>query len=401
MWGLIFVVTSDHRRLPKPAELQLKRSVSGHLRQLETCEVEFLVKNPSDSRIQVTLEDDLPLSFEASGRVLGAAEPKTEASFGYKAVPMQRGKVSFGAAHLRYESPLRLAQRWAVFDLQQETRVLPNIGRSKERRAALLRSRQIEMQMRLAKLRGQGREFESLREFQTGDEMRNVCWTATARRSKLVTTQRQMERSQTVWAVLDCGRLMRARVGDRSKLDFAAEAAVLLAQVSDHGGDSSALLAYGERLQQRILPGRGNQHLHSVLESAALVQEEASEADHLMAVGALSFLQKRRSLVVWITDLADLAMTPEVVTAVLQAARRHLVVLAVIGQPDITEILAKAPKGPQGSFLYAAATEVTSRRELMLSRLRARGVHALEINASNLAISVLNKYLEVKQKNLI
>ena len=122
-----------------------------------------------------------------------------------------------------------------------------------QQQAVLLRSRQIELQRRIFRQRGHGREFESLREFQPGDELRDICWTATARRSKLVTTVRQSERSQTIWTVVDCGRLMRARMDGRSKLDYAAETAMRLAQLANYGGDASALLAYGTRIQQRRL----------------------------------------------------------------------------------------------------------------------------------------------------
>src|ERR1019366_2146176 len=102
-----------------------------------------------------------------------------------------------------------------------------------------------------------------------------------------------------------------------------------------------------------------------------------------------------------ITDLADLAITPEVVIAALQAAKRHLVVVAVLGQPDVMRLTDTAPATPQQTFLYAAASEPIRRRELMLARLRSRGVHVIEVNAPQLSGAVLNKYLEVKQKNLI
>jgi uncharacterized protein (DUF58 family) len=111
--------------------------------------------------------------------------------------------------------------------------------------------------------------------------------------------------------------------------------------------------------------------------------------------------QKRRAMIVWITDLADLAITPEVVTAALQAGKRHLVVVAVLGQPDVMRLIDTAPANPRETFLYAAAAETIRRRELMLTRLRNRGVYVIEVNAPRLTGALLNKYLEVKQKNAI
>jgi len=398
--ALLYV--ADLRRLPQASALSIERSFDGVLNQLQLSRVTLTITNISARALHCTLIDDAPQSLALLPPELSVDVPaKDSASVSYEIRPPQRGDSNFGRAYLRYESPLRIAQAWAAFDIAESVRVYPMLKDRERQQAVLLRSRQIELQRRLFRQRGHGREFESLREFQTGDELRDICWTATARRSKLVTTVRQSERSQTIWTVVDCGRLMRARMDGRSKLDYAAETAMRLAQLANYGGDASALLAYGTRIQQRRLGGRGSQHLHAMLDQLALLQEESAEADHLHAAATLLTHQKRRAMIVWITDLADLAITPEVVTAALQAGRRHFVVVAVLGQPDVIRLTENAPADPQQTFLYAAASETLRRRELMLARLRSRGVHAIEVNAPQLTGAVLNKYLEVKQKNLI
>ena len=111
-----------------------------------------------------------------------------------------------------HRSPLGLAERWAMAPLEQRVRVYPALRTGEEQRLFLARSRQIDLQLRLARRRGLGRDFESLREYREGDDLRDICWTATARRGNLITRQYQTERSQPVWIVLDCGRLMRSRV---------------------------------------------------------------------------------------------------------------------------------------------------------------------------------------------
>jgi uncharacterized protein (DUF58 family) len=403
-WNVVVVLgfLAELRRLPRPHEIAAARTHAGLFKQLQSIEIALAFRTSAVARLYLHVEDAVPNDFEADAREFDLiGDGAREARVVYSVVPQRRGSHRFGSVFLRYETSLRLAQRWAVFDLEEDVLVLPNLAHGEQRQAFLMRSRQIQLQQRTLRMRGQGREFESLREFQSGDELRSICWTATARRSRLVVTQRQIERSQTIWTIVDCGRLMRARVGPRAKLDYATEAAVALAQVADYGGDSSALLAYGQQIQQRRLPGRGSPHLHALLNQAALQREEAYEADHLLAASSLMMLQKSRAMVVWITDLADLAITPEVVTAALMAAKRHLVVVAVIGQPDVTRLTARAPKDTSEAFLYAAASELTGRRELALAQLRARGVRAIEINAPQLTGAILNQYLEIKQKNLL
>jgi uncharacterized protein (DUF58 family) len=408
-WALIawnafvaLLYVADLRKLPSASNLSVERSFDGVLNQLQPARVTLTIANSSGQALRCTVIDDVPQSLTLLPPQLSVDLPaKASASVSYEIRPPRRGDSGFGKAYLRYESPLRIAQAWAVFDLTESVRVYPALKNRDQQQAVLLRSRQLELQRRMFRQRGHGREFESLREFQPGDELRDICWTATARRSKLVTTVRQSERSQTIWTVVDCGRLMRARIDDRSKLDYAAESAMRLAQLANYGGDSSAMMAYGLQIQQRRLPGKGNQHLHAMLDQLALLEEESAEADHLHAAATLLTNQKRRAMIVWVTDLADLAITPEVVTAALQAGKRHLVVVAVLGQPDVVRLTGTAPANPRQTFLYAAASETIRRRELMLGRLRSRGVHVIEVNAPQLTGAVLNKYLEVKQKNLI
>jgi len=256
-------------------------------------------------------------------------------------------------------------------------------------------------------LRGLGREFESLREYRTGDEFRNISWTATARRSKLITRVFQVERSQTVWIVLDAGRLLRQQIVRDgaslrlSKLDYAVDAALSLAQVAMHSGDRVGLLAYGREIQQNLNAGRGASQLHSIVESLAVVRAEPYEADHARAARALLSEQQRRSLIVWITDLAETAGTPDVMEYALQMTRRHLVLFAAVGQPDLSERVARRPESEEEMFRYIAAIEIVQRRELLLRRLRQRGVLAMEIMPGALAAALVNHYLDIKDRSLI
>jgi uncharacterized protein (DUF58 family) len=294
---------------------------------------------------------------------------------------------------------MRIAERWAKVPLEQRVQVYPNLDEAKRQSVYLMRSRQIELEKRHSRMRGIGREFESLREYREGDEYRDICWTAAARRGKLVTRVYQVERSQTIWIVIDSGRLMRARIGDLSKLDYAANAALALAQVALYSGDRVGLMTYGRAVRQRVPADRGGLHLRQLMESLADVQEETSEADHLQAAGRLLTDQKRRSLVVWLTDLAETAMTPEVIDAASRMMPRHLVLFVVIGQPDLGELAAEEPKDAEQMFQIAAAQEVIHRRELLLARLRERGALALEVSSGTLSPALVNSYLEVKQRN--
>jgi uncharacterized protein (DUF58 family) len=315
-----------------------------------------------------------------------------------------------GWLYVRYRSPLGLAERWARAPLTQTVRVYPALRTSEDQQIFLARSRQIELQLRQARLRGLGRDFESLREYREGDDLRDVCWTATARRGSLITRQYQTERSQAVWIVLDCGRLMKHirgsvdEAGDvhgHSKLDYACSTAVALAQLALFSGDRVGLLAYGHNVQQRLLPGRGAAHLRQMIELLAQARAEASEADHLRATAVLNRLQPRRSLILWITDLAETAMRPEVIDGATQLLRRHVLLFVAMAQPELERLAAARPKDVNEMFRAAAAQEMAARRELLLARLREQGALTMDLDPEKLTSAVLNQYLTVKERAMV
>jgi uncharacterized protein (DUF58 family) len=411
VWDGLFLLLwlQDLLRLPKPGELELQRvwhsPPSLGVRSKVSVELHNFGRRPVFARVT----DEISRALRREPPVVELAVPAgISASADYEILPAQRGDLPLGKLYVRYQSALRLAERWAVAETSASVRVLPNLEQAKQQTLYLIRTRQVAMERRRRRLRGLGREFESLREYRAGDEFRNISWTATARRSKLITRVFQVERSQTVWIVLDAGRLLREQIvrGGASslrlsKLDYAVDAALALAQVAMHSGDRVGLLAYGREIQQNRNAGRGAAHLHSIVESLALVHPEPYEADHGRAAHALLSEQHRRSLIVWITDLAETAGTPDVVEYALQMTRRHLVLFAAIGQPDLNERVAQRPETEEEMFRYVAAIEIVQRRELLLRRLRQRGVLAIELMPGALAASLVNQYLDIKDRSLI
>jgi uncharacterized protein (DUF58 family) len=392
----------DLARLPRPQQLVLERSWKGVPSLSNPVEVVLELRNLGSTSIECRALEDIPrtLRFEPPQMEI-KARARDSGSASYTLVPLQRGKNKLGAAYLRYRSPAHFAERWSRADLEQEIQVFPDLEEARRHNMFLLRARQIELEQRLIRRRGTGREFESLREYQQGDEFRNICWTATARRGKHVTKLYQVERSQAVWLVMDAGRLLRARVGKLTKLDLAVNAALSLAQIALYSGDRVGVLVYGRNIQQRVSLGRGLPHLRTILESLAEAREEAAEADHLRAAATLLQLQRQRSLIVWVTDLADTSMTPEVVEGASQILGKHLLLFTVIAQTDLQALAAEYPESPEQMFEVAAAQELVHRREALIGRIRTRGALALEVSPGRLTTTLVSQYLEVKERNLI
>jgi uncharacterized protein (DUF58 family) len=396
MWAV------DLRRLPKPDEIEVRRSWQSTLQLREPAEAILEFTNRGKSDILLRAQEEAPVGLRKEIPEVDVRVPAGGSQIAtYSICPRERGDMNFGTTYLRYQSPWQIAERWASATLKQMIRIYPNFQESKQDTIYLIRSRQIALEKRHKHQPGQGREFESLREYRESDEWRDICWSATARRAKLISKSYQTERSQTVWLVLDAGRLMRTRVKGLSKLDYAVGAALSLAQVAMYSGDRVAMLGYGRRVLQRLPPGRGAGHIRALLDGLALVRGEELEADHRRAVEALALLQKRRSLVVWLTDLAETATVPEVIESAMHMAHRHLVLFTVIGQPELRALVHERPETTRQMFRQTAAMEIVQRRDLLLRTLRQQGALTLEVEPARLSTAVVNQYLMAKDRSLI
>jgi len=399
--GLVVLAwLGDLAQLPKPSQLTVRRTWRSAAALSIPSNLDLTLTNASDRAVRATMIDTVPVQLRSEPPALTVkAGARGEATAIYQICPVQRGDAHLGDCYVCYQSVLHIAERWVRASVGQTVRIYPNLEEAKRHSIYLLRSRQTAMEKRHSRRRGIGREFESLREYQQGDEYRDICWTAAARRGKLVTRVYQIERSQTVWIVIDSGRLMRARVGGFSKLDHAVNSALSLAQVALYSGDRVGLVAYGRAIRQQLPAAKGSAHLRQLIEQLALVHEEGSEADHLHMAGRLLTDQKRRSLMVWLTDLAETAMTPEVIEAASMMMPKHLVLFVVIGQPDLGELAAKRPQSKTEMYQVAAAQEMVHRRELLLARLRERGALALEVSSGAISPALVNAYLQIKERN--
>jgi uncharacterized protein (DUF58 family) len=403
--GLLALWILDVRRIPHGRSIQISRTCRAPLALGVDARFELEIQNSAAVATHLTVVEDLPDSLSRDLSAHQVVVPaRAEATITYTLRPLRRGDAAIGRTSLRARTDWQLAERWMSVPAEQTVRVYPDLFESRRQAMFLIRSRQVATEKRRARVSGLGRDFESLREYQAGDDVRDICWTATARRAKPVTKVYQPEQSQAVWILVDGGRLLRARIEDRIKLDATVDAALALAEVAIAAGDRVGVITYGRRVHQRIPPGRGHQHLRSILEALATIQADRAEADHAAAAGAVAVAQKQRALVVWLTDLSETAAIPDVIESAARLSPRHVVVFAVTQQPELLAADAASPSTEDDMYRMLAAQETLERREVLLGTLRQRGVLVLDLQTSRsqqLSAALIDQYLTVKERNLV
>ena len=404
-WDVVLLIAAglDASRLPRPSAMEAQRTWLSAPALGSVVEVELAVISTTGVLLTCVATDDLGSALvEAPPEVRLRIYPVGTSRARYGFTPRERGDHATGWLYLRYRSvSLGLVERWAKVDLQQTVRVYPAVRAVAEQTLFLNRSKQIELQQRMHRQRGLGRDFESLRDYREGDDLRDICWTATARRGTAITRVYQTEKSQPVWILLDAGRLLQARAGRYTRLDVATTTALALAQLALASGDRVGLLAYGSGIQQRVGLGRGPAHLRQLMESLAQVRGEWGESDHLQATVTLNRMQPRRSLILWITDMAETSMRPENIDGAVHLIRRHLLLFVAMRQTEMIALADERPEDRHAMFRVAAAQELVHRRMVLMAQLREQGALTLETEPEHLTAAVLNRYLDVKEKALL
>jgi uncharacterized protein (DUF58 family) len=328
-------------------------------------------------------------------------EAQTSASLTYELTPPKRGRFEFGLIAVRFLSHWRLVWKQTRAGNSMTVKVYPNMRRAREAELKALGARSFVAARRKSQWRGEGRDFESLRDYVRGDEMRHISWTATARRGKLVTRQYQMERDQTILIALDAGRLMTARIENETKLDSAVHAALALMSAAARAGDNAGLLVFGRRIQAFLPPKRGAEHLDAALEALHAVEPEMIEPSYSRAFEFVAANSRRRSLVVVITDLVDEEGSRELLSSLKLLRPRHLPLVVTIADRDLKAAVREAPENEREMFTQSVAEEIIHLREAALRLVEAQGGLALDVTAAVLAPKLLETYLRVKERGLL
>jgi uncharacterized protein (DUF58 family) len=365
--------------------------------------VSLLVDNATTQTFHLRIKDEYPpeMKLDETREAAFTVEPQQTAEFYYHLTPTRRGRYEFGRTAVRFLSRLGLVWCQTSLGEPMAVKVYPNMRRAREIELKALGAHSFLAIQRRAVRRGEGREFESMRDYVRGDEMRHISWTATARRSKLTTRQYQIERDQTVIIALDAGRLMTGRIHDETKFDTALHASLALMSACARAGDNCGLMVFGRRVRKYLPPKRGAEHMDAVLEALHDLEPELVEPSYARAFQFISSNTKKRSFVVILTDLVDKDSSKELLTSLKLLRPRHLPLVATIGDRDLGAAVSHPPVDMKDVFTQSAAEEIIHQRESALRLVETMGGLALDVTTQTLAPRLLETYLRVKERGLL
>src|SRR6267143_2369327 len=401
--ALIILAIVDARRSNLPQTVGITREFNGRFAVGAETEVHINIQNSGAHAISLAIKDEYPPQMKLAGLREASLQVDAQSSMAlvYGLTPPRRGRFEFGQVAVRFLSRWNLVWCETRAGAADEVKVYPNMRRAREAELKALGARSLVSSHRKTSWRGEGREFESMRDYVRGDELRHISWTATARRGKLTTRQYQIERDQTILIALDAGRLMTARIERETKLDSAVHATLALMSAAARGGDNAGLVVFGRRIKAYLPPGRGREQMDAALEALYPIEPEMIEPSYARAFEFIAANSKRRSLVVLLTDLVDEEGSKELLTSLHLLRPRHLPLVVTIADRDLKAVVRETPSSVRDLFTQSVAEEIIHHREAALRLVESQGGLALDVTAAALAPAVLEKYLQVKERGLL
>jgi uncharacterized protein (DUF58 family) len=308
--------------------------------------------------------------------------------------PQRRGDTVPGKVTVRSIGPLGLAGRQGHHLLPWSVRVLPPFLSRKHLPEKLAQLRQLDGQHR-SLLRGQGSEFDSLREYVIGDDVRSIDWRSSARRTDVMVRTWRPERDRRILIVLDTGRTSAGRVGGIPRLDTSMDAALLLAALASRAGDRIDLIAVDRRVRARVVGAGRSEVLSALTDAMAVLDAELIESDAGVMAAAVLAIARQRCLVILLTDLNPAAIEEGLLPRVHALASRHRLLVAAVADPRLEE-MAAARAETAAVYDAAAAERASSERARVSAMLRRRGVDVVDAPPERLPSALADAYLSLK-----
>ena len=403
-WGLLLALLAlavidavRLRRLPSP---RIKRKMPGSLALGRWGEVKLEVAHEFAEPLNINLFDHVPdgLAFEYLPTVV-ELQPGHVSHISYRLRPLERGHFSFEQCEVNLPSPLGLWSGKRLLSVRDETRVYPDFARLYGGELRAVDNWLSQLGIRQRQRRGQGQEFHQLREFREGDSLRQIDWKATARQRTPIAREYEDERDQQIIFLLDCGRQMRSHDGELSHFDHALNACLLLSYVALRQGDAVGLSTFADDQPRHVVPVKGSGQLNVLLNTVYDLDSTQHPADYQAAVNQLLTRQKRRALVVLVTNLRD--DDDQLLGAVKRLSAQHRVLVASLREEALDTLRQTPVQTLPEALAYCGTVNYLNERIELHEQLNAHGVVVMDVRPAELGAALVSRYLGWKKSATI
>ena len=380
-----------------PARLELERFVPRSLAIGRWRECVVRIHNRAAFNARAEIYDHHAAALETEGLPFSLTVPAAGfAQARYRLRPTERGDLVMEPAQARVTSAFGLWQLEARIGQRQVLRSYPDFAKMADYALFATENRLSNLGVLRRRRRGTGLEFQQLRDYREGDTLRQIDWKATSRRGRLIAREYEDERDQQIVFLIDCGRRMMARDATLSHFDEVLNAVLLLSYVALRQGDAAGLMTFADSEPRFVPPRKSRSTLNVFLNTLYDAQPTLRPPDYHAAAVELSRRLKRRSLIVVLSNLRD-EDEETLFPALALLERKHLVLFANLRESSLDRVRAEPVKDLEGALRYAAAAVYERERSATTRRVQASGAILMESLPEQLAVALVNRYLDLKR----
>lgn len=364
--------------------------------------IQILTENTYPFPIRIEVIDELPFQFQARDiSYRFKMSPMTRKVLEYKLRPTKRGVYHFGSVNVFVTAPLGLASRRYRYSADLSVPVYPSFLQMRKYELMAISNRLQDLGVKKIRRVAQNREFDQIKEYVIGDDIRTVNWKSTARMSRLMVNQYQDERSQPVYNLVDMGRLMKMPFNELSLLDYAINSSLVLSNIALHKQDRAGLITFSNRVHTAIPASKRNNQLQLILEALYNQKTGYLESDYGRLYMELKSKLNQRSLLLLYTNFETLSGLHRQLGYLRLMAKDHLLVVIFFDNTELKEVLKADAKNTEEVYRKIIAEKLAFEKKQIVKELQQYGIHSILSTPENLTVNAINKYLELKARGFI
>lgn len=365
-------------------------------------EVYVTIQNHYNFHVSINTIDEIPFQFQKRDfNIKEKIKAKSTLDFTYPLRPLERGEYTFGKLNIYATSPLRLVSRRYSFDANRMVPTYPSFLQLRKYDLLAFSNQLNQYGSKRIRKVGYSMEFEQIKEYVQGDDIRTLNWKATAKKNALMVNQFQTERSQTIYMIIDKGRVMKMPFNGLSLLDYAINSTLVLSNIILKRDDRAGMFAFSKKVENRVVAEKRSSQMHKMLENLYNIQTNFQESDFGRLYIDIKKHIQHRSLLMLYTNFETMDGLQRQLPYLKGIAKHHLLVVVFFQNTELHDMVDRKANNIQEIYDKAIAEKFIFEKKLIVNELRKYGIYSLLTRPEDLTVDSINKYLEIKTRGLI
>ncbi|MEP1488545.1 MAG: DUF58 domain-containing protein [Algibacter sp.] len=364
--------------------------------------IEINIKNDYPILISLEIIDEIPEQFQVRDfKIKETVVSRKTRNIQYHLKPTERGEYIFGSLNVYASSVLNIVAKRYTFEDGAMVPTYPSFKQLKKFELLNINKNSLEYGLKKVRRLGHSMEFEQIKDYVLGDDLRTINWKATAKRNQLMVNQFQDEKSQPIYSIIDKGRIMKMPFNGLSLLDYAINATLVISNVVLKKHDKAGMLSFSKRIENVVVAERRSSQMQMILESLYNVKTDFFESDFSRLYGNIKRHITHRSLILMYTNFETLDGLNRQLPYLKAIAKSHLLVVIFFNNTELNTLINDNAETVQQVYDKVIAEKFAFEKRLIVNELRKYGIYSILTTPENLTIDTINKYLEIKSRGLL